>query len=189
MSKIFNFSNEIIFGQLLETFGEFLLVTLIANDRYQLSHNHCPPIRHIFCLRISLCLDPLSVPPTMDSDDVLDLQFRPIVLLETDEHFHSTKLAWITSDQSYKCPAILNSVTRWLDYFSLVGSSQKLKFAQKWATLSGCFKLCQTQNKPSKVSLTFSKVSPSGKILPNPVTLILIYVVLCHFQVKLLFVY
>jgi len=34
--KIYHFSNEIIFRQLLWTFGDFFLVTLIRNDIYSL---------------------------------------------------------------------------------------------------------------------------------------------------------
>ena len=32
VSKIVNFSSEIIFGQLLQTFGDFLLVTLLTEE-------------------------------------------------------------------------------------------------------------------------------------------------------------
>ena len=63
------------------------------------------------------------------------------------------------------------SVTRWLDCFSLYGYSQQLKFAQNLKNAKVGLRFYQTQNKPSKVSLRFFKVCPSGKISPNLVTL------------------
>ena len=41
MSKFLPFSSEIIFGQLLLTFGDFLLVTLILTDKSYVSTCLC----------------------------------------------------------------------------------------------------------------------------------------------------
>ena len=64
------------------------------------------------------------------------------------------------------------SVTRWVDYFSLFGFIQQLKFPQNWSKVANVgSKFCQTLNKPSKVCKRFLKVCPSSKISPNLVTL------------------
>ena len=47
--KTFHFSCEIPFGQLLYTFGDFLLVTLNTNESCQISRRHFETALKVFC--------------------------------------------------------------------------------------------------------------------------------------------
>ena len=47
-----------------------------------------------------------------------------------------------------ECRAIATSVTRWLDYFALFGSSQYSNLPKKFKIAKVGFKICQAYNKP-----------------------------------------
>ena len=65
-AKIIHFSNEIIFGQLLQTFGDFYLVTLLAGEKFNCkNHNKLSVYKKHFCFRRSNKTSQLIVvPPT-----------------------------------------------------------------------------------------------------------------------------
>ena len=68
---------------------------------------------------------------------------------------------------------LANSVTRWLDYFSIFGHWQRWKLPQechKFAKVGAAF--YQIRNKPSKFCQRFLYFCQSGKISPNLITLL-----------------
>ena len=94
--KIFHFSSEIIFGQLLKTFGNFLLVTLLLSLPFVL----CLPERYtMFYLFFPSSSEALSPFYTSSLSLSLSLSLIHFHILSKRQHFElsQTKVTW-TSD-------------------------------------------------------------------------------------------